>query len=140
MAKMKAPKDCGGFSAGGKEYKLFGGVADIDDMAVQAAISHGFTVIDDEEYEKAMKKAADKESAASNLRAKALDKAIHDGETLLKSFERTFKEIGDRLDPVVKQQLYEASGALELAIKAVDLESIMAAADKLDEVLSQVRK
>jgi hypothetical protein len=49
MPKMKAPKNCGGFSAGGEQYKIDKqGFAKIKPQHVDSALRHGFEHVDGE--------------------------------------------------------------------------------------------
>jgi hypothetical protein len=49
MVKMKAPKNCGGFSAGGEQYKIDkNGFAKIKQEHVDGALRHGFTHVEGE--------------------------------------------------------------------------------------------
>jgi hypothetical protein len=45
MAKLKAPKNSGGLSFNGVNYAVKRGSIEIPDEAVEAALSHGFTII-----------------------------------------------------------------------------------------------
>lgn len=52
MPKMKAPRNCGGFSAGGEQYKIDKtGIARIKGEHVDQAVRHGFTHVENDEAE-----------------------------------------------------------------------------------------
>ncbi len=52
MARLKAPKNCGGFSFGGNEVPLKKGHIEVNSPeAIEAALNHGFTYADDDDEE-----------------------------------------------------------------------------------------